>query len=168
MIRQSVLLVAMGCILSFASAAHADSFVAHLGTKFTGKGKCLDIVNDQDRNKLVMGSCGNYSGQFWEISTDAANGPARLSNSFSGDGLCLDVVNDGNNDQVTMAQCGNYSGQAWTLWDYEGKPGYIRLTNDFTGEGKCLDIVNDGNNDQLTLADCGNYTGQMWRVAPVK
>ncbi|MCF2149586.1 hypothetical protein IQ276_024770 [Desmonostoc muscorum LEGE 12446] len=39
-----------------------------LKTQFTGKNKCLDIINDGVNNQTIMADCGNYSGQFWSLS----------------------------------------------------------------------------------------------------
>lgn len=142
-------------------AALVSQSTYRMHTRFTGSGKCLDVLNDGTNNQLRMKSCGNYSGQRW-WGERTPEGLARLKNTFTGGGECLDVVNDGLNDKVALAPCGNYSGQLW--WAEETTDGAVRLKNTFTGTGKCLDIVNDGVNDRLRLAPCGDYSGQMWIV----
>jgi allophanate hydrolase subunit 2 len=87
-----------------------------LQTQFTGKNKCLDIVNDGNNNQLTMADCGNYSGQFWSIKPTGDRGSYRLQTQFTGKNKCLDIVNDGDNNQLTMADCGNYSGQFWKIF----------------------------------------------------
>jgi hypothetical protein len=144
-------------------AAAQEDAPMQLTTRFTGEGRCLDVVNDGGRrDRLVMADCGNYSGQYWVLMTEPGTRLERFQNAFSGGDMCLDVINDGANDRVHMAPCGNYSGQMWLVDPVQGGQGAVRLTNTFTGPGRCLDIVNDGANDRLTLADCGNYSGQMW------
>jgi hypothetical protein len=125
-------------------------------------GKCLDIVNDGQNNKLKMATCGRFLGQDWTATPSDGRG-FKLRNRFSGPNKCLDVVNDGQNNRLIMADCGNYSGQYWSI-PTAGKVGPVR--NGFTGAGKCLDIINDGRNDRLTMADCGNYSGQKWGAGP--
>jgi len=126
-------------------------------------GKCLDIINDGQNNKLVMAKCGKYSGQDWTATRIGSTDGFKLRNNFSGANKCLDVVNDGRNDKLIMAACGNYSGQSWSI-PKAGKVGAFQ--NDFTGAGKCLDIINDGQNNKLILAKCGNFSGQHWNAAP--
>lgn len=77
--------------------------------RFSGEGKCLDIVNDGTNNKLIMADCGNFSGQVWNFRNSRS-----LINNFTGDKKCLDIVNDGSNNKLNMADCGNYSGQFWS------------------------------------------------------
>jgi hypothetical protein len=38
-----------------------------LQTAYTGTNKCLDVINDQLRDKLVMRPCANVTGQLWRI-----------------------------------------------------------------------------------------------------
>jgi Ricin-type beta-trefoil lectin domain len=135
-----------------------------LSTLFTGKDKCLDIVNDGANNQLAMADCGNFSGQRWKIVPSKSNpGTYRLSTLFTGKDKCLDVVNDGTNNQLTMANCGKFTGQYWKILSSKRHPDTYRLTNLFTGKDKCLDIVNDGTNNRITMANCGDFSGQYWR-----
>jgi hypothetical protein len=78
--------------------------------QFTGKNQCLDIINDGTNNKLHMASCGNYSGQQWNVvpiddTTYFTNFTCQLQNDFSrganGDKLCLDT----NGDTLIMNPC---------------------------------------------------------------
>ena len=80
---------------------------------FSGKDKCLDIINDGTNNKLIMSQCGNYSGQQWYNAKGNLKSSYKLQNTFSGKDKCLDIINDGANNKLIMSQCGNYSGQQW-------------------------------------------------------
>jgi hypothetical protein len=149
-----------------AGSAQADSGHVRLWTLFTGQGRCLDIINDHDRDKLVMADCGNYTGQQWTLLEAEVNNRVRLQNEFSGVELCLDVINDDLDDKPVMAKCGNYTGQLWTVTQSLNDAGFLQLSNDFTGAQKCLDIVNDREDEKLKIAGCGNYSGQMWHTDP--
>eukprot|EP00121_Abeoforma_whisleri_P000875 Awhi_evm1s776 len=131
-------------------------------TMFTGDNKCLDIINDANDNKLIMASCGGYSGQHWNIEATNRNGYYRLKTMFTGDNKCLDVINDASDNKVIMSTCGNYSGQFWKI-EETNRAGYFRLKTMFTGDDKCLDIINDSSDNKLILATCGNYSGQYWK-----
>jgi len=54
-------------LLPLIKEANAQPSPSHLKTQFTGKDKCLDIINDGENNKPTMADCGNFSGQFWNI-----------------------------------------------------------------------------------------------------
>jgi hypothetical protein len=132
-----------------------------LTTKWLGKGKALDVVNDGENNKLTLASTANVSGQLWKF-TSLGNGYYRLTNQWQGEEKSLDIVNDGVNNQLQMANSAMVSGQAWKITDLGN--GYYRLTNKWLGENKSLDVVNDGENDKLQMADTGNLTGQWWKI----
>ncbi|WP_219892128.1 RICIN domain-containing protein [Chamaesiphon polymorphus] len=130
---------------------------------FTGRDKCLDIINDGRNNRVTMATCGNFSGQQWTLSPSRTSSDTyRLTTQFTGTDKCLDIINDGRNNRLTMATCGNFSGQLWTLSPSRKNPGTYRLTTQFTGMNKCLDIINDGRNNRLTMAQCGDFSGQYW------
>ena len=78
---------------------------------FSGSEKCLDIVNDGQKNKLIMSPCGISTGQQWNQSRNGSY--YSFKNNLSGNDQCLDIVNDGQNNQLIMSPCGNYSGQQW-------------------------------------------------------
>jgi hypothetical protein len=145
------------------SAMDAARAGNRLTTEFT-QGKCLDVINDGQNNKLTMATCGKFSGQDWSVTPVGPGGGFKIRNQFSGPNKCLDVVNDGHNDKVIMADCGNFSGQNWSIPKAGGTGGQFK--NQFTGSNRCLDIVNDGKNNRLKLADCGNFTGQRWFTDP--
>jgi hypothetical protein len=133
-----------------------------LKTQFTGKNKCLEIVNDGSDDQLIMANCDNVytkSEQSWSVT--GKQGAYRLQTAFTGTAKCLDIVNDGTNNKLIMANCGSFSGQ---LWSITGTQDAYRLQSAFTGKTKCLDIVNDGTNNKLIMANCANVTGQMWTV----
>jgi hypothetical protein len=162
--KQLVVIVLPVVLVSLlANEADAQSRRNRLRTMFTGTGKCLDIINDGDNDKLTMANCGNYSGQSWNIEPAQERGYSRLRTTFTGADKCLDIVNDGENNKLTMADCGNYTGQFWKI-EPSDERGYSRLRTMFTGADKCLDIINDGKNNKLTMSDCGNYTGQFWSI----
>jgi hypothetical protein len=136
---------------------------ASLTNLFTGRDKCLDIINDGKNDRVTMAACGNFSGQAWTLSPSQTNSDTyRLTTQFTGTNKCLDIINDGRNDRLTMADCGNFSGQLWKLSPSKKNSGTYRLTTQFTGTNKCLDIINDGTNNRLTMARCGNFSGQYW------
>lgn len=143
------------------AAANAQDYA--LRTEFTGKGKCLDVVNDGHNRQLIMAACANVSGQRWRIDEASKPGFTQLRNGFTGRDMCLDIVNDGQNNKLIMARCANVSGQFWRI-ESPDKSTKMRLRTLFTGNGKCLDIVNDGANNRLTMASCGNYSGQLWHL----
>ena len=94
------ILAALGLsLLGGSVAAHADEGPFQLRTQFTGKGKCLDIVNDGRNNQLIMAPCGNYSGQMWTVSPRGTPGRPRLRTPFTGKAKCLDTANDGDRDR---------------------------------------------------------------------
>lgn len=162
--RSFALLATIGVLSVILSATLTGTAQAgnRLMAGFT-PGKCLDIVNDGQNNKLIMAVCGKYSGQDWTATRVGSTSTFKIRNNFSGPNKCLDVINDGRNDKLIMATCGNFSGQSWSI-PTGGKAGAFR--NEFTGAGKCLDIVNDGQNNKLVLANCGNFSGQKWNTAP--
>ncbi|AFY96168.1 RICIN domain-containing protein [Chamaesiphon minutus] len=130
---------------------------------FTGRDKCLDIINDGRNDRVTMAECGNFTGQQWTLSPSRANSDTyRLTTQFTGTNKCLDIINDGRNNRLTMATCGNFSGQFWKLSPSNKNSGTYRLTTQFTGASKCLDIINDGTNNRLTMAQCGDFSGQYW------
>ena len=55
-------------LLPLSQKANAQTSDSQLKTQFTGKNKCLDIINDGENNKPAMADCGNFSGQFWNFS----------------------------------------------------------------------------------------------------
>lgn len=135
-----------------------------LTTKWQGRGKALDVINDGDNDKLILESVANVSGQAWKF-TSLGGGYYRLTNQWQGEEKALDIVNDGTNNQLQMANSADVSGQAWKLTDLGN--GYYRLTNQWLGEGKSLDVVNDGRNNQLQMANTANSTGQWWKITPL-
>lgn len=152
-------------VLLLAATAHsasADTSSVTLRSAFTGHDSCLDIVNAGNQDQLNMASCGDYTGQMWEITPDADYGFVRLRTRFTGEVMCLDVVNDGSNSQVHMAQCTNATGQQWRVAQAD-RGSAVRLWNQYTGEDKCLDIVNDGSR-RVQLSSCGDYSGQYWTL----
>ncbi|MEM9819674.1 MAG: RICIN domain-containing protein [Bacteroidota bacterium] len=136
-----------------------------LTTQFTGPEKSLDIVNDDQDNKLIMAKTGNYSGQYWKIEA-VINGYYRLTTQFTGREKSLDIINDNQGNKLIMAKTGNYSGQYWKI-EALGND-YYRLTTQFTGKEKSLDIINDTQDDQLIMAKTGRYSGQYWKITEVK
>jgi hypothetical protein len=88
-------------------------------TRVDGAEMCLDVVNGGDfNNHLTIAECGNYSGQFWDISVaEGMPGFYRLSSTFREE-RCADVVNGGpDNNDVTYERCQHVSGQYWYLAD---------------------------------------------------
>ena len=81
-----------------------------LRNDFSGKNKCLDIINDGKNDKLIMANCANVTGQQWLIPPNR-----KMQNNFTGTNKCVDIVNDGKNDKLNMAECGNYGGQFWNI-----------------------------------------------------
>ncbi|MGB0840283.1 MAG: hypothetical protein ACPGXL_09095, partial [Chitinophagales bacterium] len=70
-----------------------------LTTKWQGKDKSLDVVNDGKNNKLQLANTGNYTGQYWRIEK-LPNGYYRLTTKWKGEGKSLDVMNDGRNNRL--------------------------------------------------------------------
>jgi Ricin-type beta-trefoil lectin domain-like len=132
-----------------------------LTTKWLGKGKALDVVNNGENNKLALASVANVSGQLWKF-TSLGDGYYRLTNQWQGEEKSLDIVNDGEKNKLKMATTAEAKGQFWKLTDLGN--GYYRLTNQWLGEEKSLDVVNDGSNNQLQMANTGNLTGQFWKI----
>ncbi len=132
-----------------------------LTTKWTGKGKALDVVNDGQNDQLILASVENVSGQLWKLAP-VGNGYYRLTNQWQGEEKSLNILNDGTNNKLQMANTANVSGQLWKFTSLEN--GYYRLTNKWLGEEKSLDVVNDGTGSQLQMANTGNMSGQFWKV----
>jgi len=85
-----------------------------LRTVFTGENKCLDIVNDAQKNKLVMAPCGNYTGQMWKISLAGPDGLAQFRTKFTGPTSCLQLFEDADRyAKMRMAPCGDANTQQW-------------------------------------------------------
>ena len=96
-----------------------------LTSQFKGEGKSIDISNDPSvsRNgdiKPILAPSGNYSGQFWKI-TSLGNGFYRMTTQFKGTGLSLDVINDGRNNELAMKKTGNLTGQYWKIVPFSGQ-----------------------------------------------
>lgn len=155
------LLILLILLTAVAHNASADTPSVTLRSAFTGHDSCLDIINSGGLNQLRMASCGNFTGQMWEITPDVDFGFVRLRTRFTGEAMCLDVVSDRENSQVRMAKCANVTGQQWRI--EQAGQGTVRLWNQYTGEAKCLDIANDGNL-RVQLAVCGDYSGQYWSL----
>jgi Ricin-type beta-trefoil lectin domain-like len=141
------------------SQTFGDGF-GRLTTKWLGKGKALDVVNEGKNDKVALASVENVSGQLWKL-TPWGN-YYRLTNQWQGEEKSLDIVNDGVNNQLQMAESTEASGQAWKITDLGN--GFYRLTNQWLGEEKSLDVVNDGGNNKLQMADTKNITGQFWKI----
>jgi Ricin-type beta-trefoil lectin domain len=90
-----------------------------LQTPFTGKEKCLNIINDGENNKLIMAKCSKVAGQLWRVklskTTLGNSGYYFVINELIGPSNCLNVVNDGRNNKLTMTNCDNISGQSWEI-----------------------------------------------------
>jgi hypothetical protein len=132
-----------------------------LTNMFLGDGRSLDTYSNGD-NDPFMGNTGNYSGQYWKI-TSLGGGYFRFTNMFLGDGRSLDTYSNDNN-QPFMGNTGNYSGQYWNITPLGDD--YYRLTNMFLGSGRSLDTYSDGNNEPF-MGNTGNYSGQYWRITPI-
>ncbi len=171
---KSVLLAVLAAGVSFAAdaATFKPNVYYKLSTQFRGPGMCLDVYNNGAKNNLThLAQCGNYTGQYWNISwVSTSRGGTelyRLTTQFRGKNKCLDVVPNGpRNNQLTLADCGNYSGQYWRLLPSSLVKGSFRLNSTFRGE-RCADIFNGGpNNDDTNYAPCANVSGQYWTVTP--
>jgi hypothetical protein len=161
----AALLVVVGALCAAPIDSHAQA-KEKLRNDFSGKGVCLDIVNDGRNNTLHMAKCENVTGQSWSRVSTSKSGYVNMKTDFTGDDRCLDIVNDGKNNKPTMAKCANVSGQFWSI---EKLPdGKARLRNTFSGRDMCLDIVNDGKNRTPQMAKCGDYTGQMWSLTAAR
>jgi hypothetical protein len=109
-------------LLPLSQKANAQTSDSQLKTQFTGKNKCLDIINDGENNKPTMADCGNFSGQFWSLEPTQTRGYYRLKTQFTGKNKCLDIINDDENNKPAMADCGNFSGQFWNFSNSKKPP----------------------------------------------
>jgi hypothetical protein len=125
---------------------------------FLGEGRSLDTYGGDD-NEPFMGDTGNYSGQYWKI-TSLGLGYFRLTNMFLGEGRSLDTYSNAGNEPF-MGNTGNYSGQYWQFTPLSD--GYFRMTNMFLGSGRSLDTYSDGDNEPF-MGNTGNYSGQYWKI----
>ena len=130
-------------------------FRFRLTTKFQGKGKSLDIINDGKNNKPILTKTGNLTGQKWKITKLEAikvilppsrtlaqfddNHWYRLTTKWQGDSKSLDIINDGKNNKPILTKTGNFTGQKWLLKKIPGES-YYRMTTKWQGKGKSLDI----------------------------
>lgn len=163
MLKQTLAKMVALFVLVPALGAQAAPTPHRLQTPFTGKDKCLDIINDGANNRPVLATCANVSGQIWTFEPLGIPGHFHLHAQFAGAGKCLDIINEAKRDTPIMAPCGNFSGQHWTLTQ---ESGYIRMRNLFSGDGKCLDILNDGSDTLPRMRRCENVSGQMWHAPP--
>ncbi len=134
-----------------------------LNSKFLGKGRSLDVINNNS-NTIRLADSGNFTGQFWRIEK-LNNGYYRLTTQFRGTNMSLDVINDGKNNKLRLSKTGNFTGQFWKIEKLSN--GYFRLTTAFQGVGKSLDVVNDGMKSNVQLAPTGNFTGQQWMITKI-
>ena len=111
MLKQTLAKMVALFVLVPALGAQAAPTPHRLQTPFTGKDKCLDIINEAKRDTPIMAPCGNFSGQHWTLTQES--GYIRMRNLFSGDGKCLDILNDGSDTLPRMRRCENVSGQMW-------------------------------------------------------
>ncbi|SFF10760.1 RICIN domain-containing protein [Thermoflexibacter ruber] len=132
-----------------------------LTTKWLGKGKALDVVNDGQNDQLTLASVENVSGQLWRF-TPMGNGYYRLTNQWQGEEKALDIVNDGTNNHLQMANTTNVTGQLWKFTPLGN--GYYRLTNKWLGDGKSLDVLNDDTGSYLQMANTESVGGQFWKM----
>ena len=122
---------------------------------FSGSNKCMDIINDGANNKLIMGTCGNYSGQQWTM-TPTTLGHVTFSNQFSGLNKCLEATGT----SLRMNNCNAAPSQRWKVEPDKYNKNYSTVSNGATK--MCVDIINDGQNNKLVMGACGHYSGQQW------
>lgn len=130
----------------------------------TGPSKCLDILNDGKKNKIVMKKCkADTAGQQWlKVPNQNYKDTYFFQNNLSGSNMCLDILNDGTNKYLIMTPCGRVTGQQWSYTaNSEGKNA---LTNNFTGPKKCVDILSDDGGDRVLMNDCAPKPGQSWHM----
>lgn len=125
-----------------------------LTNMFLGRDRSLD----SGTSTVHMAPSGNYSGQYWKITSIGGN-VYRLSNLFQGAGRSLDTYGNSPNDPF-LGVTGAYTGQYWTLTPDAN--GCFRLTNQFLGAGRSLDTYSNGSNAPF-MGQTGGYTGQCWR-----
>lgn len=131
-------------------------------SQFTGEGMSLNILNDDQDDKVNLGPTENVTGQAWKIKLQE-NGYYRLSTEWRGEGKSLDIYNDDATDKkIWIADTGDYSGQNWKIVSVGN--GYYRLSSEFLGEGRSLDVLNDGNNNKVRMIETGDYSGQLWTI----
>jgi len=130
----------------------------------TGSSKCLDILNDGQKNKLVMRKCkGDATGQQWlKVPNQNYKDTYYFQNNLSGSNMCLDILGDGTKKYLTMANCGKMSGQQWSYTT--NAQGKNNLTNNFTGPKKCVDVLSDDGGDHVLMNDCAPKPGQSWHM----
>lgn len=77
-----------------------------LRSSLSGENRCLDIVNDEMKNQVVMARCGNYTGQMWTIQMVGPDGLSQMRTRFTGATRCLQVFPDGDKyNRVMMSDC---------------------------------------------------------------
>ncbi|NEQ10577.1 MAG: hypothetical protein F6K37_33060 [Moorea sp. SIO4E2] len=153
---------------ALAGQFHINSFdnggVYQLKTQLNGKNKCLQVVNDNDHNKLMMANCDNFRGQQWSITPFPNSGGYRLTTQFTGNNKCLEVVN---NTQLKMTRCRpKHPLQKWNIIPF-GNSDY-KLKVKVSGKNKCLQVVNK-NDNKLMMATCRkSIPSQQWSITPFR
>ena len=161
-------LIAALPFLAVSGAASATDEPIALRNRLTGAGRCVDIVNDGQNDRVHMAPCGNYSGQQWLVERLKGGAYVKLRTRFTGPDRCLDIVNDGRNDRLRMAPCGNYWGQQWSIEPVPDKGYNTWPTTNFTGPDKCLAVIAGGANDQVRMVQCPeSKPGEPWSLAPM-
>ncbi|WP_100444802.1 sialidase family protein [Glycomyces xiaoerkulensis] len=114
-------------------------------------GKCLDVdTNTADRgNAVQLWTCGDATGQRWELAPD---GTVRAF------GKCLDIDGNGtaNFTPVILWDCNGVGGQQWEVQS----DGSLRNPQ----SGRCLDAPEGRTDDgtQLQIYDCNGLWTQQW------
>ena len=129
----------------------------YLTTKWKGDGMVLDVINDDEDNKLRLVAKGSSTdtGQYWKISK-AGNVYYRLTTKWLG-----------RNKSLTGRLLDNTQGKTSQYWKITKVGDYFRLTNMESGTEKSLD-VEDGTGFPLRISNNNDlHTGQYWKLTPI-
>jgi hypothetical protein len=135
-----------------------------LRTVAAGSTKCLEVINDTNKNQIQMATCDGKSGQRWTVRPRTQGGIGEeIFNELAG--KCLDVINDGTTSSsgLHLLACAAVTGQRWTR-SPTGFPAItgaptVTLTSFFTGPARCMSNSNAG---MVVLENCGASSAQYW------
>lgn len=135
-------------------------------SQFTGDEKSLNVMNDDQYNKVNLGETGDNTSQAWKIQS-LEEDYYRLTSQWQGVEKSLDIYNDEDDDKkLWLNETSNNTGQAWKIQPIGN--GYYRLTTQVFGEGRSLDVLDDGENNSVRLMETGDYSGQLWKITEFK
>ena len=142
----------------------------------------VDLVHDDSKSELFLGTTGKEIGQFWKLTklpkpvVQAQPVPAsvnvkplidtaflyHITNVWQAE-KSLEIVNDEvRTSHPILKTTQENPAQYWKF--ILTANGFYRIINHKYGATKSLDIINDGQNNKTTLTATADVSGQYWRI----